>query len=59
MKTIPSFTDNNNTFYKQFLKEDNVFKRKIEYDKVFLEELINQEDPILLDNKSGNSILIE
>ncbi|CAB4391139.1 unnamed protein product [Rhizophagus irregularis] len=60
METIPSFTDDNNTFYEQFLEEeDNVFERKIEYDKVFLEELINQEDPMLLDNEGDNSILME
>ena len=60
METIPEFTSLTENMFKRFLEENgNVFEENLEYDKAYLEELINQEDPMLLDAKSNNSILTQ
>jgi hypothetical protein len=52
MSEFTSLTDN---IFKRFLEEKNDgFEEKVEYEEEYLEELINQEDPMLLDAKSNN-----
>ena len=61
MKIISEFknqdlTDNNNDLFEQFLKDNN---DGFKYDKVFLSQLISQEDLTLLNTEVDNLTLMQ
>ncbi|PKC55125.1 hypothetical protein RhiirA1_403120 [Rhizophagus irregularis] len=60
MEAVPEFinlTDNDNALLEEFLKDNE--EELLEYDEAFLEQLINQEDPRLLNAEVDNSILMQ